>query len=152
MSQGSRIPGFYKRVKKPSAKELAAWKRLPFNEKKYLKNEIGGTALTGEKVFHDLFSLTDEAEMGHIQLSRSADLVVVGLGIDPATHMLQGIELNLDGSVSVDRHMRVAEGLYAAGDVARFPDWRDGLDTRIEHWRLAEQHAYWRPRAARAAA
>ena len=46
-----RIPGFYKRVKKPSAKELAAWKRLPFNEKKYLKKEIGGTALTGEKGF-----------------------------------------------------------------------------------------------------
>jgi acetylornithine deacetylase/succinyl-diaminopimelate desuccinylase-like protein len=46
-----RIPGFYKRVKKPGAKELAAWKRLPFSEKKYLKNEIGGTALTGEKGF-----------------------------------------------------------------------------------------------------
>ena len=44
-----RIPGFYRRVKRPSAKELAAWKKLPFNEKKYLKNEIGGTALTGEK-------------------------------------------------------------------------------------------------------
>jgi len=39
------------------------------------------SALTGEKVFGDLFSLTDEAEMGHIQLSRSADLVVVA----PAT-------------------------------------------------------------------
>ena len=38
-------------------------------------------ALTGEKVYRDLFSLTDEAEMGHIQLSRSADLVVVA----PAT-------------------------------------------------------------------
>ncbi len=38
-------------------------------------------ALTGEKVFQDLFSLTDESEMGHIQLSRSADLVVVA----PAT-------------------------------------------------------------------
>jgi phosphopantothenoylcysteine decarboxylase/phosphopantothenate--cysteine ligase len=38
-------------------------------------------SLTGEKVFSDLFSLTDEAEMGHIQLSRSADLVVVA----PAT-------------------------------------------------------------------
>ena len=38
-------------------------------------------SLTGEKVFTDLFSLTDEAEMGHIQLSRSADLVVVA----PAT-------------------------------------------------------------------
>ncbi len=39
------------------------------------------SALTGEKVFQNLFSLTDEAEMGHIQLSRSADLVVVA----PAT-------------------------------------------------------------------
>jgi phosphopantothenoylcysteine decarboxylase / phosphopantothenate---cysteine ligase len=39
------------------------------------------SALTGEKVFTDLFSLTDEAEMGHIELSRSADLVLVA----PAT-------------------------------------------------------------------
>ena len=39
------------------------------------------SALTGEKVFQDLFSLTDEAEMGHIQLSRSADIIVVA----PAT-------------------------------------------------------------------
>ena len=38
-------------------------------------------SLAGEKVFQDLFSLTDEAEMGHIQLSRAADLVVVA----PAT-------------------------------------------------------------------
>ncbi len=39
------------------------------------------SALAGEKVFQDLFSLTDEAEMGHIELSRAADLVVVA----PAT-------------------------------------------------------------------
>ncbi|QHQ35917.1 bifunctional phosphopantothenoylcysteine decarboxylase/phosphopantothenate--cysteine ligase CoaBC [Algicella marina] len=39
------------------------------------------SALAGEKVFRDLFDLTDEAEMGHIQLSRAADLVVVA----PAT-------------------------------------------------------------------
>ena len=38
-------------------------------------------SLSGEKVFQDLFSLTDESEMGHIELSRSADLVVVA----PAT-------------------------------------------------------------------
>jgi phosphopantothenoylcysteine decarboxylase/phosphopantothenate--cysteine ligase len=38
-------------------------------------------ALTGERVYDDLFSLTDEAAMGHIALSRSADLVVVA----PAT-------------------------------------------------------------------
>lgn len=39
------------------------------------------SALAGEKVFRDLFDLTDEAEMGHIELSRSADLIVVA----PAT-------------------------------------------------------------------
>jgi phosphopantothenoylcysteine decarboxylase/phosphopantothenate--cysteine ligase len=39
------------------------------------------SALAEDKVYSDLFSLTDEAEMGHIQLSRSADLVVVA----PAT-------------------------------------------------------------------
>jgi phosphopantothenoylcysteine decarboxylase / phosphopantothenate---cysteine ligase len=39
------------------------------------------SSLTGEKTYQDLFSLTDEAEMGHIQLSRAADLLVVA----PAT-------------------------------------------------------------------
>ncbi|WP_281995196.1 bifunctional phosphopantothenoylcysteine decarboxylase/phosphopantothenate--cysteine ligase CoaBC [Ruegeria faecimaris] len=43
-------------------------------------------ALAGEKAYRDLFDLTDEAEMGHIQLSRSADLVVVA----PATSDLMG--------------------------------------------------------------
>ncbi|MCR9125810.1 MAG: bifunctional phosphopantothenoylcysteine decarboxylase/phosphopantothenate--cysteine ligase CoaBC [Rhodobacteraceae bacterium] len=43
-------------------------------------------ALAGQKVYRDLFDLTDEAEMGHIQLSRSADLVVVA----PATADLMG--------------------------------------------------------------
>ncbi|MEX0318810.1 MAG: bifunctional phosphopantothenoylcysteine decarboxylase/phosphopantothenate--cysteine ligase CoaBC [Ruegeria sp.] len=43
-------------------------------------------ALAGEKAYRDLFDLTDEAEMGHIQLSRSADLVVVA----PATADLMG--------------------------------------------------------------
>jgi phosphopantothenoylcysteine decarboxylase/phosphopantothenate--cysteine ligase len=44
------------------------------------------SALSGEKVFQDIFSLTDEAEMGHIELSRAADLVVVA----PATADLMG--------------------------------------------------------------
>ncbi|GAA6159404.1 bifunctional phosphopantothenoylcysteine decarboxylase/phosphopantothenate--cysteine ligase CoaBC [Ruegeria sp. HU-ET01832] len=44
------------------------------------------SALAGEKVYRDLFDLTDEAEMGHIQLSRSANLVVVA----PATADLIG--------------------------------------------------------------
>jgi acetylornithine deacetylase/succinyl-diaminopimelate desuccinylase-like protein len=46
-----RIPGFYRKVRRPSKKELDAWKRLPFNEKAYLKKEVGSTALVGEKGF-----------------------------------------------------------------------------------------------------
>lgn len=42
---------------------------------------LSASALAAEKVYRDLFDLTDEAEMGHIQLSRAADLVVVA----PAT-------------------------------------------------------------------
>ncbi|MFN3890076.1 MAG: bifunctional phosphopantothenoylcysteine decarboxylase/phosphopantothenate--cysteine ligase CoaBC [Beijerinckiaceae bacterium] len=42
---------------------------------------LSASSLSGEKVYTDLFSLTDEAEMGHIQLSRAADLLVVA----PAT-------------------------------------------------------------------
>ncbi|MEX0329574.1 MAG: bifunctional phosphopantothenoylcysteine decarboxylase/phosphopantothenate--cysteine ligase CoaBC [Ruegeria sp.] len=44
------------------------------------------SALAGEKTYRDLFDLTDEAEMGHIQLSRSADLIVVA----PTTADLMG--------------------------------------------------------------
>ena len=69
-----------------------------------------------------------------------ADLVVAGIGVKPATDFLKGVPLNPDGSVPVDQRLRVAEGLYAAGDIARFPDWRTGEAIRIEHWRLAQQH------------
>ena len=72
-----------------------------------------------------------------------ADLVVVGLGVKPATDILQGVKLNADGSVSTDRQLRVTDGLYAAGDVARFPDWRDG--SRHPHRALAPGRAA-RPR------
>ncbi|MFA5183239.1 MAG: FAD-dependent oxidoreductase [Syntrophales bacterium] len=66
-------------------------------------------------------------------------LAVVGVGVKPATDFLKGLKLNPDGSLTVDQQMRVTEGLYAAGDIARFPDWRTGELIRIEHWRLALQ-------------
>ncbi len=54
------------------------------------------SALTGEKVFTDLFDLTDEAEMGHIQLSRSADLIVVAPATaDLMARMAQGLANDL---------------------------------------------------------
>jgi acetylornithine deacetylase/succinyl-diaminopimelate desuccinylase-like protein len=42
------IPGIYDDVEPPSAEEKDSWKHLPFDEKEYLKNEVGSTALTGE--------------------------------------------------------------------------------------------------------
>ena len=70
----------------------------------------------------------------------SADLVVVGIGVQPATEFLQGVELHpKDQSVQVDEYLQAADGLYAAGDIARFPDWHTGEHIRVEHWRLAAQ-------------
>ncbi len=43
-----RIPGFYDRVQPPSAKERAAWARLPFNEQEYKETEVGVRELVGE--------------------------------------------------------------------------------------------------------
>jgi NADPH-dependent 2,4-dienoyl-CoA reductase/sulfur reductase-like enzyme/nitrite reductase/ring-hydroxylating ferredoxin subunit len=68
-----------------------------------------------------------------------ADLVVVGVGVRPATTFLAGVSLHEDGGVIVDAHLRAADALYAAGDIARFTDARTNESTRIEHWRTALQ-------------
>jgi acetylornithine deacetylase/succinyl-diaminopimelate desuccinylase-like protein len=49
-----RIPGFYRRVKPPSRQELASWKNLPFNERRFLEKEVAATALVGERGFSAL--------------------------------------------------------------------------------------------------
>jgi acetylornithine deacetylase/succinyl-diaminopimelate desuccinylase-like protein len=49
------IPGFYKDVKAPTKDELAAWKRLPFNEEHYRKTEVGSKVLTGEPGYSVLY-------------------------------------------------------------------------------------------------
>ncbi len=68
-----------------------------------------------------------------------ADLVVVGVGVKPATDFLKGVGLSNDGGVMVDEHLRAAAGLYAAGDIANFPSALTGERQRIEHWRTALQ-------------
>lgn len=69
-----------------------------------------------------------------------ADLVLVGIGVTPATDMIDGVALDDDGGVPVDAFMCATDDLYAAGDVARFPEPVSGECVRIEHWRLACQH------------
>ncbi len=51
------IPGFYNSVKAPTKDELKAWKRLPFKDKEFLKNEVGSTTLTGEPKYPTLYRL-----------------------------------------------------------------------------------------------
>ena len=68
-----------------------------------------------------------------------ADLVVVGIGVKPATAFIVGVKLHRDGGVLVDEYMRAAEGVYAAGDIVWFPSQFAGESQRIEHWRTALQ-------------
>jgi len=73
--------------------------------------------------------------------SIAADMVVVGIGIEPATQICDGMKLHPgDGSIVVDAYLQAVEGVLAAGDVARYPDARSDKAVRIEHWRLAAQH------------
>ncbi|MBW4572139.1 MAG: FAD-dependent oxidoreductase [Tolypothrix carrinoi HA7290-LM1] len=69
-----------------------------------------------------------------------ADIVVVGIGVQPATQILSGVDLHpKDKSIPVDEYLRAADNLYAAGDIARFPDERTNEKIRVEHWRIAAQ-------------
>ena len=72
------------------------------------------SSLSGEKVFTDLFSLTDEAEMGHIELSRSADLVVVAPATaDLLAKMAHGLANDLASTalLATDKRVLVAPAM-----------------------------------------
>ena len=67
------------------------------------------------------------------------DLVLVGVGVHPATGFLKGLNLHKDGGIIADKHLCVGDDIYAAGDITHFPDARTGESVRIEHWRTALQ-------------
>jgi NADPH-dependent 2,4-dienoyl-CoA reductase/sulfur reductase-like enzyme/nitrite reductase/ring-hydroxylating ferredoxin subunit len=68
-----------------------------------------------------------------------SDLVIVGIGVKPATDFVQGLKINSDGGIAVDQNLKAAENVFAAGDIASFPFWLSGKNVRIEHWRTSEQ-------------
>ena len=72
-------------------------------------------------------------------LRLAADLILAGVGVHPATEPFESLPKEEDQSLRVDDGMRVSDGLWAIGDIATFP--LSGQPTRIEHWRLAQQHA-----------
>ena len=69
-----------------------------------------------------------------------ADLVIVGVGVEPATAFITNAARCADQSLEVDDQLRVnRHGVWAAGDIASYPEPHVGGRARIEHWRLAEQ-------------
>jgi NADPH-dependent 2,4-dienoyl-CoA reductase/sulfur reductase-like enzyme/nitrite reductase/ring-hydroxylating ferredoxin subunit len=78
----------------------------------------------------------------HVVLDDGTELpahqVVLGVGVRPRLDLAQAAGLTVEGGVVVDGELRAAPGIWAAGDIARYP-WA-GASVRIEHFQVAVRH------------